>query len=316
MRVFRSLAEAAGRFGPCAVTIGNFDGTHVGHQELFREVTLLAGPHRWTPSVLTFDPHPAHVVAPDRAPLRITTHEERLRVMAECGMTQALILPFDRELSLVPPEAFVREILVGALGVKAVVVGDNFRFGHKSAGDIHLLANMGLALGFSTHIEPAVRWRGGIVSSTAIRQALAEGRVGYAARLMGQPYALSGEVVRGFGIGSKQTVPTLNLQAENQVLPAMGVYITRTREQGGGRVWNSITNVGMRPTFAGTALTIESFVLSPFDGETPARISVSLLRRVREERKFDSPEALRQQILRDVERANAFHRRAASLYNK
>ncbi|MBM3784340.1 MAG: bifunctional riboflavin kinase/FAD synthetase [Acidobacteria bacterium] len=315
MQVYRSLEEAAGRFGPCTVTIGNFDGTHVGHQELFREVALLAGAHCWTPAVLTFDPHPAKVVAPDRAPLRISTQSERIAVMERCGMRKILVLPFTRELALVPPDEFVRDILIRKLDVRSVVVGDNFRFGHRSAGDIHLLANLGRELGFSTHIEPAIRWRGTIISSTAVRVAVASGRAGHAARLLGRPYELHGRVIRGHGVGSKQTVPTLNLETENEVLPARGVYITRTRDLTDGREWESITNVGMRPTFDGESLTIETFLLGAFDGETPERIAVSLLRWVRTERKFESPEALKQQILLDVGRANAFHRRLARRCN-
>lgn len=313
MQVFRSIEEARGRFGPCAVTIGNFDGTHIGHQELFREVALLANVHRWSPAVLTFDPHPAKVVAPERAPKRLSTYEERVETMRTRGVDRVLILPFDAALAAVAPDAFVREILVGALGAKAVVVGDNFRFGHKHAGNIHLLADLGRELGFATHIEPAIRFRGVVVSSTEVRNAVASGRVGFAGRLLGRPYALSGRVVSGHGIGGKQTVPTLNLAAENEVLPMAGVYITRTRDLDSERCWNSITNIGMRPTFDGDALTIETFLLSPFDGVTPARIAVEVLRRVRDERKFDSPEALKAQIFRDVARANAYHRRVSSL---
>jgi len=313
MQVFRSIEEARGRFGPCAVTIGNFDGTHIGHQELFREVALLANVHRWSPAVLTFDPHPAKVVAPERAPKRLSTHEERVETMRACGVDRVLILPFDAALAAVAPDAFVREILVGALGTKAVVVGDNFRFGHKHAGNIHLLADLGRELGFATHIEPAIRFRGVVVSSTEVRNAITSGRAGFAGRLLGRPYALSGRVVSGHGIGAKQTVPTLNLAAQNEVLPMAGVYITRTRDLDSERRWNSITNIGMRPTFDGNALTIETFLLSPFDGATPARIAVEVLRRVRDERKFESPEALKAQIFRDVARANAYHRRVASL---
>lgn len=313
MQVFRSLDEARGRFGPCAVTIGNFDGTHIGHQELFREVALLANVHRWAPAVLTFDPHPARIVAPERAPKRLSKHEERVETMRACGVGRVLILPFDAALAAVEAGAFVREILVGALGTKAVIVGDNFRFGHKHAGNIHLLADLGRELGFATHIEPAICFRGTVVSSTEVRNAVTSGRVGFAGRLLGRPYALSGRVVSGHGVGSKQTVPTLNLAADQEVLPMAGVYITRTRDLDNGRLWNSITNIGKRPTFDGDALTIETFLLSPFDGATPERIAVEVLRRVRDERKFESPEALKAQIFRDVARANAYHRRVASL---
>ena len=309
MDVFRSLADARGRFGPCAVTIGNFDGTHLAHQALFREVAMLARGKGWRAAALTFDPHPACVVAPDRAPKRITSFEQRAAVMAACGLEKVLILPFDGELARVSPDSFVRDILVGALGTKAIVVGDNFRFGHKHAGDMHLLAELGLQLGFSTHIEPAIRSRYGVISSTLVREAVGSGRMSMAQRLLGHAYTLAGAVVAGHGIGSKQTVPTLNIEPATEVLPPDGVYITRTREVGGERCWRSITNIGMRPTFDGDRRTIETFLLDAFDGRRPEGIAVEILRRVREERKFGSAEELKAQIFRDVARAQAYHRR-------
>jgi riboflavin kinase / FMN adenylyltransferase len=311
MQVFRDLNEARGRFGPCALTIGNFDGTHLAHQALFAEVALLAKSRNWRPAALTFDPHPAYIVAPAYAPKRITSFEERVKVMEASGLERVLILPFTPELSKVSPEAFVKDILVATLNTKAIVVGDNFRFGHKHAGDMHLLAELGIQLGFSTHIEPAIGSRYGVISSTLVRQAVGSGRMSMATRLLGRPYALTGAVVSGHGIGSKQTVPTLNIEPNSEVMPPNGVYISRTRDLDAIRSWTSITNIGMRPTFNGDRLTIETFLLDPFDGQTPANIEVQLLRRVRDEQKFDSPEALKTQIFRDVARAQAYHRRIA-----
>ena len=311
MQVFRDLNEAKGRFGPCALTIGNFDGTHLAHQALFAEVALLAKSRNWRPAALTFDPHPAHIVAPAHAPKRITNFEQRVQVMEACGLEKVLILPFTPDLAQVSPESFVKDILVAALNTKAIVVGDNFRFGHKHAGDMHLLAELGIHLGFSTHIEPAIGSRYGVISSTLVRQAVGSGRMSMATRLLGRPYALTGAIVSGHGIGSKQTVPTLNIEPNSEVMPPNGVYITRTRDLDAIRSWTSITNIGMRPTFNGDRLTIETFLLDSFDGQTPARIEVQLLRRVRDEQKFDSPEALKTQIFRDVARAQAYHRRTA-----
>jgi riboflavin kinase/FMN adenylyltransferase len=311
MQVFRSLAGAQGQFGPCALTIGNFDGTHLAHQALFDEVALLAKSKHWRPAALTFDPHPAHIVAPAQAPKRITNFEQRVQVMAACGIEKVLILPFTPELAKVSPESFVKDILVGALNTKAIVVGDNFRFGHKHAGDMHLLAELGLQLGFSTHIEPAIGSRFGIISSTLVRQAIGSGRMSMATRLLGRPYALTGAIVPGHGIGARQTVPTLNMEPNSEVLPPNGVYISRTRDLNADRHWNSITNIGQRPTFNGDRLTIETFLLDPFDGDTPTGIEVQIMRRVRDEQKFESPEALKTQIFRDVARAQAYHRRIA-----
>jgi len=204
-------------------------------------------------------------------------------------------------------------VLVQGLRARAVIVGDNFRFGHGQAGDIHVLARLGERYGFETRIITPVKWRGRAVSSSEIRRAVESGKVALAARLLGRPYETAGEVVPGHGIGSKQTVPTLNLRTHAQVLPSTGVYITRTFDAESERSWNSITNVGYRPTFADASgsqeLTIETFLLDRLDPPTPQRIRVEYLRRVREERKFETPEALKAQILRDVGRAQAFFRR-------
>jgi riboflavin kinase/FMN adenylyltransferase len=258
--------------------------------------------------VLTFDPHPTRVVAPDRTPPLLTTPETRAALMREEGIEQVLILPFTRELAQLSPEDFVSRILVEALGARAVLVGDNFRFGHKHAGNVALLTELGHKLGFTVEIVPAITCRGRVVSSTGIRDLIRAGRVDLAARFLLHPYALEGEVVSGRGVGSKQTVPTLNLSTKAEVLPDMGVYITRTH---GGQVhWNSITNVGYRPTFGDSPeLTIETFLLDPLAGAAPPHIRVEFLRRVRAERKFDSPEALRAQILKDVAAANRYFRR-------
>jgi riboflavin kinase/FMN adenylyltransferase len=308
MKVYRSLAEVPRDFAPSALTIGNFDGVHYGHRQILCRVKKIAEEHDWKPSVLTFDPHPTRVVAPDRTPPLLTTPETRAALMQEEGIEQVLILPFTLELAHLSPDDFVRRILVEALGVRAVLVGDNFRFGYKHAGDVKLLTELGRKLGFIVEVVTAVTYRGRMVSSTGIRDLIRGGRVDLAARLLLYPYALEGEVVQGRGVGSKQTVPTLNLATTAEVLPARGVYITRTYS--GARSWNSITNIGYRPTFGESEeLTIETFLLDPLASEPPTHIRVEFLRRVRAERKFDSPEALRAQILRDVAAANRYFRR-------
>jgi riboflavin kinase/FMN adenylyltransferase len=304
MRVARTLAEATG-FGPSAVTIGNFDGVHIGHRHLFGQ--LRQGGSK--PTVLTFDPHPARVVAPDRAPRLLTTLEERLALMRDQGIEQVLLLPFTAEIARLTPEQFVSQIVSGTLGAKSVLVGDNFRFGHKQAGDTAALAELGTRYGFETRIVGAIKCRGKIVSSSAVRALIDAGDVSLACRFLNRPYAISGEVVHGHGIGSKQTVPTLNLKTSAEIIPARGVYITRTHDLDAPRSWNSITNIGYRPTFGGDELTIETFLLEPLTGETPHRIRLDFLKRVRDERKFENPEALKTQILRDVRRAQTYFRR-------
>ena len=313
MRIHRSLAELPGDFGPCAITIGNFDGVHIGHQQILQRVIAVAREHGWKAAVLTFDPHPTKLVAPARAPRLLTTPEQRARLMLDQGIDEVLILPFTPEIAALTPEQFALEILSDKLGARVVLVGDNFRFGNRAAGDARTLQELGRKYGFSEEIFQAIVWRGRIISSSEIRQSIEAGQVSLACRMLGRPYALEGRVVPGAGVGSKQTVPTLNLETQAEVLPKTGVYITRTHDRAGSRDWPSITNVGYRPTFNGHGLTIETYLLAPLDGEPPKEISVEFLRWVRDERKFPSPEELKKQILRDVGRAQTYFRRRTSL---
>ncbi len=311
MKVYRSLEEVPADFGPCALTIGNFDGVHYGHRRILRSLKQLSEANGWKPSVLTFHPHPTTIVAPQRSPQLMTTPERRAELMRDEGIEQVLILPFTRELAQLSPEEFVKSLLVDRLGARAVLVGDNFRFGHKQAGDVAVLRELGRRYGFETDIVDTVTCRGRMVSSSGIREVIRQGNVSLAARLLRRPYTLEGDVVRGHGVGSKQTVPTLNLATSAEVIPAEGVYITGTRDLDSAREWNSVTNIGHRPTFgASPELSIETFLLDPLEGETPRRIRVEFLRRIRDERRFDSPEELKAQIFRDVRTAQSYFRRA------
>jgi riboflavin kinase / FMN adenylyltransferase len=313
MRIYRSLAETPPDFGPSALTIGNFDGVHFGHRRILRRLKALADERGWKASVLTFDPHPTRVVAPERSPRLMTSPEQRAALMGEEGIEQVLILPFTPELARLSPEEFVRQLVVERLGARAVLVGDNFRFGYRQSGNIRVLQELGQRLGFETMIVPAVTWRGRVVSSSGIRELILAGRVSLAARCLQHAYALEGQVVSGRGVGSKQTVPTLNLAPEAEVIPARGVYVTHTRDLEEKRTWDSITNVGYRPTFGSSEdLSIETYLLGPLDGAGPRRIRVEFLWRIRDERKFSTPEALRAQILKDARSAGSYFRRVRS----
>jgi riboflavin kinase/FMN adenylyltransferase len=313
MRAFRAPEEIPSGFGPSVVTIGNFDGVHAGHREILRRVVALARERGFLPVVLTFDPHPARVLAPERAPRLINTIAQRLRRMEGEGIESALLLPFSLELARLTPEAFVRSILAETLHARIVIVGEDFRFGYKQSGDLATLRELGARFGFEVESAGAILRRGERISSTAIRGLIVAGNVYRACRMSGEPFALEGPVVKGHGIGSKQTVPTLNIDAENELLPARGVYVTRTRDLDSGRQWRSVTNVGFRPTFDGRGLSCETFLLDPFEGESPRRIEVSFLHFVREEKKFGSPALLREQILKDVNTANRLHNRLENL---
>lgn len=308
-RVFHRLEEVPPDLGPTALSIGNFDGVHAGHRRIFNRVEQIAQEHGWTPSVLTFDPHPTRVVAPDRAPRLLSRVEQRCEWMQEAGIEQVFVLPFDAAFSSLEAEEFVSQVLVGKLRARAVLVGDNFRFGKGATGDVRLLSELGGRHGFTSEVVHAVTLRKRMISSSAIRTLVDTGQVSLASRFLGRPYALEGDVVRGHGVGSKQTVPTLNLRPDNEIIPRRGVYVTHTHDLGSGRRWESVTNVGYRPTFEnGHDLSIETFLLQSLDGDPPHRIRVEFLHRLRDEKKFASPAELKTQILRDVGRAMKYFR--------
>jgi riboflavin kinase/FMN adenylyltransferase len=311
--IYRRLAETPDDFGPCAITIGNFDGVHVGHRRILSRVAARAREESWKSAVLTFDPHPAQLVTPASAPRLLTTLEERARIILGQGIDEILILPFTAEIAALGPEDFARQILVDKLKARTVLVGANFHFGKRASGDVGTLEELGERYSFETEIIEPVVWRKRVISSTEIRRSIEAGDVSTACRMLGRPYELRGGVVSGEGRGSKQTVPTLNLDTQAEALPKNGVYVTRTHERAAvgqpAREWPSITNIGYRPTFDGRTRTIETYLLSALDGVTPAEISVDFLHWVRDERKFDGPEALKAQILRDVNRAQTYFRR-------
>jgi riboflavin kinase/FMN adenylyltransferase len=293
-----------------ALTIGNFDGVHLGHKRLIQRVLHFAREHHLMPALLTFDPHPTRVLAPDRAPRLLTTLEQRIKLIHAQGIEHIEVLPFTIETAKLTAEEFVKEIVAGRLSARAVVVGHNFRFGNKAAGNVAMLRELGHTYGFQTEEVDAVTWRGTTISSSVIRAEVQAGEVSRACRMLDRPYALEGDVVHGHGVGSKKTVPTLNLDTAAEVLPAVGVYITRTSDLTGPSRWNSVTNVGYRPTFGlEHRLSIETFLLDALEGPSPRAIAVEFLKHIREERKFESIESLKEQILRDVGRAQAYFRR-------
>lgn len=311
--VFRSLEEARHRFGPCALTIGNFDGVHMGHQLLLAETIGYAKAVNLAPAVLTFHPHPAAIVAPERVPAMICTLEQRLALLSSAGAESILVLPFTAEVARLTPDEFVSQILVDALEAQAVFVGENFRFGYKQAGNPEVLGELGNRYGFVSQFLKPVTFRGEIVSSSLIRRYLAAGNVSRAGRLLGRCFFVEAPIVTGRGVGAKQTVPTLNVRPDPGQLVPRGVYITETVDLLNRQRWPSITNVGIRPTFGGDELTIETFLLSALERETPERIQVNFRRFVRPEQKFANPEALKTQILKDVATAQKYWSRLAKL---
>jgi riboflavin kinase/FMN adenylyltransferase len=310
---FASPEQWAAHYAPSGrgsvLAIGNFDGIHLGHQAILRAAAQRAARTKDVATALTFDPSPRKILRPESAPLRVSTNAQRMDWFGTVGLEAAVVLPFTLDLARLSPEEFVQQILVRGLRVRAVLVGENFRFGHKQAGDVTLLRELGARHGFVVEIISPVALDGEIVSSTAIRREIAAGNVTHAARLLGRPFALTGEIVSGTGTGRRFTFPTLNLKPEQELLPARGVYVTRTLLEGETRSRRSVTNVGMRPTFNGASLSVETHLLD-FSGEVTAkRMEVRFWKRLREEKKFAGPEELRAQIARDIARARRFFTR-------
>ncbi len=314
--VFHSPEEYAQTLaGRSVLTIGNFDGIHLAHQKILLSVAGRAKERRValgsetavTAAAVTFDPHPAKFLRPAQAPRMLQTLPQRLAGIESLGLDAAVVLSFNESLAKVPPEEFARRILVEQLCVAVVLVGSNFRFGHRHAGDVALLSHFGKQYGFEVEFVAPVSFRGQLVSSTLVRQAILHGRIAYAARLLGRPFALTGVVKPGAARGRQLGFPTLNLAWEQEILPRPGVYLTETAV--GGCSYPSVTNVGTRPTFDGHAVSVESHLLD-FSGMISAGpMEVRFCNRLRDELKFPSLDALRAQIVRDVARAHRFFRK-------
>jgi len=288
------------------LAIGNFDGIHLGHQAILRQAVARANENGGVATALTFEPPPLKVLRPESAPKRISTNSQKIEWFQFLGMESAVVLPFTFDLAKLAPEEFVRNILANDLNVRAVLVGENFRFGHKQAGDAGRLRELGDRLGFDVVVLSPVVSRGEIVSSTAIRREIAAGNVSYAGRLLGRPFALTGDIVAGTGTGSRFTFPTLNLKPDQEILPARGVYFTRTLLEGETKSRRSVTNIGVRPTFNGDLLSVETHILDAEGSFEAKRIELRFWERLREEKKFSGPEELRGQIARDIAKANRF----------
>ena len=301
---WREFYAAGGRGSVLA--IGNFDGIHLGHQTILQEATNRAAKSGAVATALTFEPAPLKVLRPEAAPKRLSTNEQRLEWFRAVGVEAAVVMPFTLELSKLSPQEFVEKILVNELQVRALLVGENFRFGHKQAGDAQLLRDLGKVYGFDVACIPPIMAHSEIVSSTVIRREIAEGEVTQAGRLLGRPFVLTGSIVSGTGTGSKFTFPTLNLRPDQELLPAGGVYITRALLQGENKSRRSVTNIGVRPTFNGTALSIETHLLDFFGTISAKRLELRFWKRLRSEKKFSSPDELRAQIAKDIASANRF----------
>ena len=306
MQVFHKLEDVSLELGPCVVTVGNFDGVHRAHTQVLQEIVRRAKETGAKAVAVTFDPHPARILHPDCGLKLLTPLPEKLRLLEATGLDAVLALPFGRDLSLLTPRQFAERILKKRLHAREVHEGYNFRFGHKAAGDVNQLMQFGLEMGFDVKIYTEQKLRGEAVSSSHIRKLLSEGRVSRARHLLARPFSILGTPGRGRGYGTKYTVPTINLARYDEMVPKDGVYITCTRV--GAESFDSVTNVGNRPTFGADSFAIESHLLNfhPIELTPESEVEISFLNRVRDEVKFSSVEALREQIARDVRKAQRY----------
>lgn len=308
MRVLEGIENLTAPPPAAVVTIGNFDGVHRGHRSIFSMVVHEARRASGTSVLVTFRPHPTKVLTPGHAPPLISTREQRYSMFEDAGIDLAVVIPFSREFSYTPAEEFVRRVLIPHLAPQQIIIGLPFRFGHNREGDVDMLARMGRQLGFVAEGVGEVDIDGRTISSTRIRRAILLGKIGDANRMLGRPFEVVGTVVRGEARGKDLSFPTANLEVENELLPADGVYVSRLRV--GDDTVGSVTNIGVRPTFDGTARVVEAHALDFHRNLYGETVSLQFVERLRGEMRFPSSDALVEQIRKDVTRARELLARA------
>jgi riboflavin kinase/FMN adenylyltransferase len=289
------------------ISIGSFDGVHIGHQAVLTHVVDRARSMGVAAVAMTFDPHPIKLLRPGVAPRLLTTLEQRLALIAQTGIEIALVVPFTHRLARMSAADFVRDVLVDRLAVREVYIGDNFRFGADRGGDVELLTSMGAELDFEAAAAPIVEAEGSVISSTRVRQAVADGRVEDVVALLGRSVFIDGAVLEGKRLGRTLGFPTLNIEVENELVPSDGVYITAVHIPSFARTFPAVTNIGVRPTvYQNSLTTVESHLLDFTADVYQEQVRLFFLERVREERRFESTLELMAQIRRDVGQARDY----------
>ena len=308
MRLFHGT-DNADIARPTVLTLGVFDGLHLGHQLIMQTVVARARAVGAVPTVITFEPHPREVLHPESAPPLLQTFDQKIEALGVLGIEQTIVIHFDKQFSQIRAQDFLRDAVVDRLHAREVYLGCGFAFGHDREGNIDLLRAVSQSLGFFADEVPEVRLRGRRVSSSRIRELLQHGRANLARRMLGRPYGVEGRVVRGAARGATLGFPTANLHPQNRVIPRNGVYVTASLIEGQWR--RSVTNVGTRPTFESAAATsVETFVMN-YSGDLYGDVvRVRFLHRLRDEQKFASVDELKSQIERDVTRAKNYFKRA------
>jgi len=303
MRVFRGHSRPVP--APVVLAIGNFDGVHLGHAALIRQLVAAAERLQLAPTVLTFEPHPREFFAPESAPARLTTFREKLELLSDLGVRQCMISPFNAAFAGLSADEFIEQVLVRGLKLKHLIIGDDFRFGRGRAGDFELLKAAGQRFGFTVEAMQSVTLDGERVSSSAVRRALAAGDMAHAARLLGRPYIIDGQVAHGDKIGRQLGFATANIRIKHNPLPMTGVFAVEVRGLG-DQPLPGVANLGIRPTVGGTRPLLEVHLFD-FDRDIyGAHLSVRFVHKLRNEQRFPNFDALKAQIAADAVTARAF----------
>lgn len=294
---------------PTVMTLGVFDGLHLGHQLIMQTVVERARAIGAVPTVITFEPHPRAVLHPESAPPLLQTFDQKIEALGVLGIEQTIVIHFDQAFAQIRAQDFLSDVVVDRLQAKEIYLGRGFAFGHNREGNIELVRQVSTRLGFRADEVPEVRVRGRRASSSRIRELLQDGEVNLARRMLGRPYGVEGRVVRGDGRGAQIGFPTANLHPQNRVIPRGGVYVTATLIDSKWR--RSVTNIGTRPTFDTAAETsVETFIMNWSGDLYGDVVRVRFLHRLRDEKRFDSVDELRAQIKSDVALAETFFDRA------
>jgi riboflavin kinase/FMN adenylyltransferase len=301
MRIIRGIKNYNEKLPSPVLTLGNFDGVHLGHQAIFKKVVERAKEIGGTSIAFTFEPHPLKVLAPDRSPRLLNTFHGKMRLFEEAGIRVVICASFTRSFADQNPEDFAREVLHKLIGVREVYVGYDYAFGKGREGSIESLKKMGQTYGFEVGVIEPVRVDGIVVSSSIVRDLLANGRVDEASRLLGRHYAIEGDVVHGAHRGQSLGFPTANLKTSNELIPGFGVYAVLACI--GGRTFKGVASIGIRPTFDSGPVSIEVYLFDFSENLYGSGMEVVFIKRLRGEKRFSSAEALVQQIRKDVQKA-------------
>ena len=309
MRVFRGHSRSVP--APVVLAIGNFDGVHLGHAALVGRLAEVARERQLVPMVLTFEPHPREFFMPDSAPARLSTLREKLELLADCGAAQSMVCPFNARFAALSAEEFVDQVLVAGCQVRHLIVGDDFRFGRGRTGDYAFLQQAGARHGFTVEAMGSVTVEGERVSSSGVRRALAAGNMEHAARLLGRPYVIDGQVVHGQKLGRQLGFATANLRIKHNPLPMTGVFAVEVSGLG-DKPLPGVANLGIRPTVGGIRPLLEVHLFDFNRDIYGAHISVRFVHKLRDEQRFPNFDALKAQIAADAAAAREFfHRKDA-----